>query len=92
MGGDVICGDIGCDTLKRYSFIGEAATWVHACERHDAEAGGGVGAATVPLCCAVTDGAKIPHGDVLAQDIEQAAVGGTWRAVVVDEPCQRVRR
>eukprot|EP00662_Eupelagonemidae_sp_cell21_P001901 gene1900-55623_t len=31
--GHLLCGDIGCAGLLRYSFVGEAAAWVHAVER-----------------------------------------------------------
>eukprot|EP00662_Eupelagonemidae_sp_cell21_P034412 gene34412-20752_t len=31
--GGLLCGNVGCDGLLRYSFIGDPACWVHALER-----------------------------------------------------------
>eukprot|EP00666_Eupelagonemidae_sp_cell4sb_P001765 gene1765-22877_t len=31
--GELLCGDLGCARLLRYSFVGHAATWAHAAER-----------------------------------------------------------
>eukprot|EP00664_Eupelagonemidae_sp_cell27_P000112 gene112-6529_t len=31
--GELLCGDLGCERLLVYSFVGDAAAWVHALER-----------------------------------------------------------
>eukprot|EP00665_Eupelagonemidae_sp_cell47_P000486 gene486-biopygen6455 len=76
-GGDVVCGDLGCPLLARYSFVGEAAGWVMHAERLAtgwqsgavvngvAKAGLGLGSPTASRWCSPGGPAALPscfHG------------------------------